>query len=103
MRSSPFFFRHSTKLLVNGDFDFLMIPASNSCCRWSLTSLYIDGGMRRCLCLNGVGSISSMLCSTDVTCPMSLLFHEKMSLFLLKNDFTSSYCDGVRLSVAILS
>ncbi len=62
-----------------GEWLLLRIPASNSCCRWLLTSSNIEGGIRLYLCLKGMLSVSSIRCLTAVVWPISVSPPENMS------------------------
>jgi hypothetical protein len=61
-------------------------------CRWFFTSSYIDGGMRRYLCLNGCSSCRSILCFKSVVCPTSVSALENIFIRVHGQTTTISHC-----------
>ena len=96
-RSFSFFLRTSTTGEAQGLQDSRMTPTSSNCFRWSWTSRSIDGGIRRWRCLNGLSSLSLMLCFTVSVWPMSKSPSEKMSLYSSSNSFKMPISSSLKL------
>ena len=72
------FFLTRTMALHQGDFEGRIVPPSNMSCRYSWTSSNRGGAIHLNLSLNGLSSISSMMCSTMSVQPISFLSREKI-------------------------
>ena len=86
--SLPYFFLTKTIAEAHGLFECLIAPKSNISCKWALTSLNNWGGIVLYFSLNGMGSVSTMLCLTRFVLPMCKSFLLKIEAFLLSMSLT---------------
>ena len=72
-----------------------MTDWSSRFCKWVLSSSYMDGGILRCLCLNGTSSFSTMWCLIWFVKPISLSLREKILGYCLIKFWSCSNCPGL--------
>ena len=90
----PSFFRTNTTALAHGLCDLQMAQLSNISWIWALTLSYIWGGIHPYLSLNGVWSVSLILCLVRAVLPRSRLFCANKCSHLSKSSLASFYSDS---------
>ena len=99
----PSFFRTSMMALHQALWLGLMAPDSNISLKWSLTSSTIGSGIHLNCSLNGVSSVTFMVCSVKWVHPTSTGSKENMWWYLARSQWALSANSGAHKSKLLKS